>query len=121
MSTHAMVSKIDFIREIPGADNIVHASISGFNIITSKDAKVGDRGVLFLPDTQLSLDYANNNSLIRTKQPDGTYVGYLEDNCRIRALKLRGVKSEGLFMPLESVKYTGVSIDKLVDGLILRI
>jgi hypothetical protein len=65
--------------------------------------------VLYLPiDGQVSLEFALQNNLLR-KLPDGTpSTGYLDpDKRNITAIKLRGERSEGLVLPLESLSYAG--------------
>lgn len=61
-----------------------------------------------------------NNNLYRkhehgNKFPDKA-PGYFDETGRIRALKLRGVKSEGIFLPLSSLDYIGVDLSNIVPG-----
>lgn len=68
-------------------------------------------------DGQLSEEFANDNNLVRRKDENGNNVGgYLEpDKRNIRALKLRGEKSDGLVLPIAVLaKYTDVA--SLKDG-----
>ena len=55
---------------------------------------------------------------MRRKDENGNPAGgYLEpDKRNIRAIKLRGEKSDGLTMPLESLAYTGVKLSELTIG-----
>lgn len=101
----AIIAKIDSIEPIEGADRIVKASILGSNVVVSSDTKEGTMGIFFGVDGQLSEEYATRNNLIRKKDADGNNIGgFLEDNRRIRCLKLKGVKSDGLFMPIDSLR-----------------
>ena len=68
-------------------------------------------------DGQLSEEFANDNNLVRRKDENGNNVGgYLEpDKRNIRALKLRGEKSDGLVLPIAVLaKYTDIT--SLKDG-----
>lgn len=91
------------------ADRLQIATIFGASVIVDLDVKIGDLGVYFPIDLQLSEEYCAQNNLVRKEDENGNNVGgYLDpDKRNIRAMKLRGEKSEGLFMPLESLAYTG--------------
>ena len=60
-------------------------------------------------ECQLSKEYLSANNLYRKKELnlDQAKAGYFEENGRIRCVKFRGNKSEGLFMPLHSLKIEG--------------
>ena len=103
----AQIVEIKETHPLENADNIIGTSIMGNHVIVSKDTKVGDTGVFFPVESKLSADYLKFNNLYRDKtlNADQTIGGFFELNGRIRCVKLRGHKSEGLFMPLESLAY----------------
>ena len=103
------IVKINELNKHSNADRLQIATIFGASVIVGLDVKIDDIGVYFPIDLQLSQEYCENNNLIRKLDENGKNIGgYLEpDKRNIRAMKLRGEKSEGLFMPLESLKYTG--------------
>lgn len=110
MSEHVgYVVQIKELQPHTNADRLQIAIIFGASVIVGLDVKVGDLGVYFPIDLQLSEEYCAQNNLVRKKDENGNNIGgYLDpDKRNIRAMKLRGEKSEGLFMPLESLKYTG--------------
>ena len=110
MSEHVgYVVQIQELKPHSNADRLQIAVIFGASVIVGLDVKVGDLGVYFPIDLQLSEEYCAQNNLVRKKDENGNNVGgYLDPNKRnIRAMKLRGEKSEGLFMSLESLAYTG--------------
>lgn len=110
MSEHCgYVVQINELNPHSNADRLQIATIFGASVIVSLDVKIGDLGVYFPIDLQLSEEYCAQNNLVRKKDENGSNVGgYLDpDKRNIRAMKLRGEKSEGLFMPLESLAYTG--------------
>lgn len=113
----ATITKIKTVIPFENCDNIQGTIIFGDSIIIGKDVKVGDIGVYFPAETQLSIDYASKNNLYRHPEynADPEKKGYLEDNRRIRTMKMRGNKSSGLFMPLESLSFF-VDISELKDG-----
>ena len=109
MTYQAVVAKIDSIERIEWADRIVKATVLWTICIVGIDFKVGDYWVLFWTDGKLDEEFASKNSLFKHQG------WYLEANGRIRSLKLKKVKSEGLFMPLHSFSY----IDKAQQFLTL--
>ena len=112
MSEHVgYVVQIQELKPHSNADRLQIAVIFGASVIVGLDVKVGDLGVYFPIDLQLSEEYCAQNNLMRKKDENGNNIGgYLDpDKRNIRAMKLRGEQSEGLFMPLESLKYTGAT------------
>ena len=112
MSEHVgYVVQIKELHPHSNADRLQIATIFGASVIVGLDVKIGDLGVYFPIDLQLSEEYCAQNNLVRKKDENGNNIGgYLDpDKRNIRAMKLRGEKSEGLFMPLESLKYTGAT------------
>jgi len=88
----AYVAKIDEIKEITGADNIEQARIGGWNCIIQKNQyNVGDLVVV-----------ATTDAVIPQKMSDEMNVtNYLRKGGRVRTVKLRGVYSECLIIPLK--------------------
>ncbi len=126
----ATVVTIKNIIPLANCDNVVHSNIFGNLVVVGKsDTKVGDRGLFFPVETRLSDEFLHENNLYRDKQKnkDTNEKGYFEDNGRIRCVKFRGNKSEGLFLPLGSLLFcsetpnlasieTGATFDE-VNGL----
>lgn len=108
MTGEGLVCKLKNIQPIDGADKIVQANLFGETVIISKDYQEGQLGILFDIETQLSEDFAKENNLYRHNNlnKDTTKTGYLEDNRRVRPIKLRGVKCSAMWMPIESLEYT---------------
>lgn len=103
------IVQIKELQKHPNADRLQIAIIFGASVIVDLKTKVGDLGVYFPIDLQLSEEYCRENDLVRRKDENGNATGgYLDPNKRnIRAMRFRGSPSEGLFMPLETLKYTG--------------
>lgn len=103
----AVVVEIKTLLPLDNCDNVQSAIIMGNQVIVGKDIKIGDIGLYFPLETQLSETYLKNNNLYRKPELniDPNQKGYFEENGRIRCVKFRGHKSEGLFMPLKSVNY----------------
>lgn len=114
----ATVVKIESLNPLDNSDNLLGAPLLGMQAIVSKDTEVGAIGVVFVAGTQLSDEYTSRNNLYRHKEfnEDKTQGGFIEDNRRVKAMKLRGNRSDALFMPLSSLAYTKVNISELKVG-----
>lgn len=101
----ATVVQITEIIPAENSDSIACAIIMGNQVIVGKDVQIGDIGIFFPVETALSEQYLSANNLYRNKElnNDKSKAGYFEENRRIRCVKFRGNKSEGLFMPLNSL------------------
>lgn len=114
----ATVVSLKAITPLEKMDNVVGTPIFGSQAIVGKDYKVGDIGIVFPAETQLSEEYARMNNLHRhgNLNDDEAAKGYLEDNRRVKAVKFMGHRSDCLFMPLESLAFTGVDTGDLKEG-----
>jgi RNA ligase (TIGR02306 family) len=88
----AYVAKIDEIKEIVGADKIEQARIGGWNCIIQKGQyDVGDLVVVATTDAVIPQDMSDAMEV----------TNYLRKGQRVRTVKLRGVYSECLIIPLK--------------------
>ena len=95
LNSVAFVAKIENIVPIPGADNIEQALIGGWSCIVKKGAH--SRGELVI--------CATTDAIIPQALADKMGVtGYLRSGTRVRTVKLRGVYSECLIIPLHYLK-----------------
>lgn len=108
MTGKGLICKLGSHQVIEGADRIVQVDMFGETIITQKTNKEGTIGILFDCETQLTIDYAGTNNMFRHSNlnKDKNVIGYMDDNGRIKPIKLKGVKCSGLWMPLESLLFT---------------
>lgn len=100
------IVKVKELRKHPNADKLYIATFFGNDTCVSIDTQVGDIGVYFPCDLQLSLEFCIANHLCR-KLPDGTAdTGYMEvDKRNITAIRLRGERSDGLYLPIKCFNY----------------
>lgn len=105
----AYITTLKNVRPHPNADRMLLADCFGNTVCVGLEAKENDVIIYFPVDGELSKEYAEINNLVRIKNEDGTYSGgYLDPKKRnIKAIKLRGEKSDGLVMPLESLSSFG--------------
>ena len=86
------IGRINEIKEIPGADNIEQGVIGGWNCIIKKgEYKIDDLVVV-----------ATTDAVIPQELSDAMNVtNYLRKGSRVRTVKLRGVYSECLIIPVK--------------------
>lgn len=102
----AYIVELKSLREHSNADRLLCTEVFGNNVIVSKDYYEGQKCIFFPTDGKLGLEFAEKNNLVRKKDEHGNNIGgYLDPEKRnITALKLRGEKSEGLLLPIESLQ-----------------
>ena len=126
----AYVTALTNVRKHPNADRLLLADVFGNTVCVSTDYTEGQLGVYFPTDGQLSVEFAEKNNLVRKKDEAGNNVGgYMDpDKRNVTAIRLRGEKSDGLFLPISALNYcyahgdasielrAGDVIDGLVNG-----
>jgi len=94
----AYVAKIDEIKEIVGADKIEQARIGGWNCIIQKgEYNVGDLVVVATTDAVIPESLSDEMNV----------TNYLRKGQRVKTVKLRGVYSECLIIPLKFIPHNG--------------
>lgn len=114
----AIVVRVNHPIKLEGLDNLVGAAVVGHQALTQNTIEAGELRIAFTAETQLSSDYASYNNLFRESELNRVNVekGYLEKSARIRAIRLRGHRSDALLMPLDSLAYTGIDVTQLQEG-----
>ena len=118
MSEHCgFIVEVTQLREHTNADKLQIATFFRQDVCVGLDTKIGDKGVFFPCDLQLSLEFCEKNNLLRVL-PDGTKgPGYMDpDKRNVKAIRLRGEKSSGVYLPIECLAYTGVDLNSLNPG-----
>ena len=119
MATHVgYVVCVENLRPHSNADKLQIATFFGNDTCVSLNVVKGEIGIYFPTDLQLSEEYCEQNNLVRKKDDAGNNIGgYMDPNKRnVTTIRLRGEKSDGLYMPLSSVVYTGANLDELNPG-----
>src|ERR1039458_6425232 len=104
----ATIVKLAKFAECTNSDNIKAALIFGNSVIVSKSANVGEWGLFFPVETELDKSFLGVNNLYRKPEwgnIDTTQKGFFEQSGRVKAVRFRGNKSEGFFIPIESLRY----------------
>lgn len=102
------VTELKNVRPHPNADRIVLADCFGNTVCVNKESKEGDIGVYFPEGGQVSLEFAEANNLLRKKDDAGNNIGgYMDERRKVTAIRLRGEKSDGLYLPLTCLETFG--------------
>lgn len=101
----AHIIQLKNLKKHSNADRLQTVSIKFQNVITGQDAKNGDVYVYFPVESKINSGFISRTNSFRdnTKNDDPDKTGFFDDNCRVRAVKLRGEKSMGYIVPLLSV------------------
>ena len=108
MSTHCgYITTLKNIRKHPNADKLLLAECFGNTVCVNLNYYEGQVGIYFPTDLQLSEEFCTQHNLVRKKDENGVNVGgYMDPEKRnVTAIKLRGEKSDGLFMPINCLDY----------------
>lgn len=101
------IVEVKNLRQHTNANKLQIATFFGNDVCVGLDVALGDVGVYFPTDGQLSEEFCQIHDLVRRKDENGKAAGgYLEPGKRnIRAIRLRGEKSDGLYMPISCLDY----------------
>lgn len=118
MSEHcAYIVKVTQLRPHTNADRLQIATFFGNDTCVSLDTHLNDIGIYFPVDLQLSEEFCDYNHLCNKDAEGNPDTGYLERKKRnVRAIRLRGEKSDGLYVPIHALEYTGVDLSTLNPG-----
>lgn len=118
MSYNAYVCRIKNLRKHNNADKLMLGECFGNTVCVDTSYEVDELGIYFPTDGQVSPEFAENNNLLRKKDENGKNIGgYMDPMKRnITTIRLRGEKSDGLFLHLNCVSYTGALLNELTEG-----
>lgn len=105
----AYITELKNIRPHPNADRLQLGDCFGNTVCVDLSYTEGQVGIYFPTDGQLSVEFAEANNLLRKKDDAGNNCGgYMDPSKRnVCAIRLRGEKSDGLFLPLKSLESFG--------------
>lgn len=117
MAYNAYITRLKNVHKHPNADRLQIGECFGNSIVVSLDYEDNQLGIYFPSDGQLSVEFADANNLLRKKDENGNNIGgYMDPEKRnVTAIRLRGEKSDGLFLPLKSLESFG-DITTLKEG-----
>lgn len=103
----AYITALTNVRPHGNADRLQLADVFGNTVCVSLDYYEGQVGLYLPSDGQISAEFGEKNNLLRKKDDAGNNVGgYIDPVKRnITAIRLRGEKSDGIFLPLSCLNY----------------
>lgn len=108
MAYYAYIVKVENLRPHSNADRLQIATFFGNDTCVGLDVQLGDIGIYFPVDGQVSQEFAEKNNLLRKKDDAGNNIGgYMDERRAVKAIKLRGEKSDGLYMPITALEEFG--------------
>ena len=102
----ATIVKLQNLRKHSNADRLQCLAIYGNNVITGLSAKENDLYVYFPLECAISADFLKYTNSFRDNSlnQDSLQKGMFEANCRVKAVRLRGEKSEGYVVPVSEIE-----------------
>ena len=118
MSNYAYITTLKNLRKHPNADRLQLGECFGNTVCLDLSYAEGEIGVYISEGAQLSEEFCEENNLCRKKDAAGNNIGgYLDPNKRnVKTIALRGEKSDGLFLSLSALVYTGINLDEINIG-----
>jgi len=133
----AKIVKIDSFKPHPNADRMKLANVNGYVVSVGIDTEPGIF-IYFPVECEIHHEYLSKNNLYRVSSNSPNLNrdnldkgGYIEHNGRVRCMKLRNFSSEGMLMPIDSLKplidlpaniddYIGISFDMINDHQLVK-
>ena len=124
MSYQVVVCKASNVRKHLGADFLGLATCLGNQVVVGLDTPEGELGIFAPTDGQFSNEMCLANQLYNKSAMDKLGIsydenwkfGFFDSNRRIRAQRFRGEKSDGIFLPLDSLQWAGADCSTLKEG-----
>lgn len=101
----AKVIVLENLRKHSNADRLQVTTIDGNNVITSLNAEIGNVYIYFPIESAINKDYLSwsNSYEDKTLNKDPESRGFFNKHGRVRAIRLRGEKSEGYIVPARDI------------------
>jgi len=119
MSYEAIICKLTNVREHPNADRLKLATVAGYQIVVGLNSQEDELGIFFPCDGKLSTEFCEANDLYPVFDENGKRIGggfFDRKNSRVKSQRFRGEKSEGFFIGIHALAYTGANLDSLHEG-----
>jgi hypothetical protein len=114
----ATVVELKHFVPLAGCDNVQGTLIFGNQVIVGKDAQPGDVGLYFPVEVALAPAFLGANNLYRKPEwgnVDPAKKGFFEEHGRVKCVKFRGHRSEGFWIPLDSLNYISPEIKRFIN------
>ena len=107
------IVKVEHLRPHTNADKLQILTVFGLDTCVDLNVSIGDIGLYLPTDGQISVEFAETNNLLRKKDDAGNNIGgFIDaDKRNITAIRLRGERSEGLYLPIHCLDYCFDDLD----------
>jgi hypothetical protein len=114
----AKIVAIEHLVKHPAADNLFIANIQGHSIITNRRVEKKTLMVYFPLEVCIHPDFLSKNNLYKNRRlnADKKVSGFFEGNGRVKAIRLRGIPSEGFIISVDSLKVFDIHPDDCTLG-----
>lgn len=112
------IVKLKGLHKHPNADRLQMVSIDFNNVITGLSAKDGEIYCYFPVESKINSDFLSKTNSFRDKtlNDDPEQAGFFEQNCRVKAMRLRGEKSMGYIVPIQEIfQFVGGQPDNIEE------
>jgi len=101
----AQIVKLEKSKQHPNADRLQIWNVNGYDVITDMSSKEGDIKIFFPVECQIHHKILSKMNMYQDRElnEDQTKVGYISKSRRVKAVKLRGMISDGILLPLKDV------------------
>lgn len=114
---YGIIVKVTNLKPHPNATQLQLTTFFGEQVIVGIDVHLEDIGIYFSSGLELSESYCDANHLCRTDSSGNKDDGYLDrDKRNVKIISLRGERSFGLYMPLNSLSFTGIDLSSFKEG-----
>lgn len=106
----AEIATVRDLIVLDGLDNLRALPVGAFQALVSKDTPLGEKVVVIPAGAQVSEKFAHDLNLHRHTDRNAdpsVETGYLEDNRRVRAIRLRGHRSDALVVSAAALGVDG--------------
>lgn len=101
----ATIVRLPQLKKVNWLDNLMVATVFGYNCLVSKDSSPDDLYIFFPAETVLSNNFLYVNSLYRNQDKNlwKDKKGFFDDSGRVKAVKFKGVVSSGFLCPVSYI------------------
>jgi len=124
-------------KKLEGSDNLLIANINGYTVLTNKEKDQTELQIFFPVGGEINQEFLSKTNSFRAKynlnidpkqnlaNNDSAKGGFFEDDRRVRAIAMRGARSEGCLFPVSllellNIDISNILIDNNIDKLVAR-
>lgn len=105
----ATIVKLPELKKVEGLDNLMVATVFGYNCLVSKDSNPNELYVFFPAECVLSEKFLSWNNLYRKSDMncEKDKKWFFDESGRVKAVKFKGIVSSWFLIPVKSLQIIG--------------